>query len=377
MMQRLIQSAILSLLTILLVLLPVAALAGALAPTPVATTSSDSRRPALVHLPDDSLVAVWEEALTLVWSRQKGGSWSAPQVFVDGESAGLLPSGDGARLFFAAEVDDQFDIFTSPWNGNGFDPPTNISETTSDSLAPAATRDGSTWVTAWSEANMLHIATSSDGSSWATAPLMINSALITGTAPAIAAVGGEWHLLWQARSGPDNRFAIFYSRRSAGTWSLPTVLSTDSSVDATQPALLADSSGLVAGWQQATTGDTSEILLTTGSGTPTSWNEPTPIGIGTAPTLGPGDEGARVLLWVQDNAALVATQRSPGGSTWADPQTIAVNQPGLDDPALTTSAPPVAAWSQTAGPGNNDIWSTPVVLSPSLTPRLFLPILVR
>jgi len=377
MTQRLIQSTILVLLATLLALLPAAVLAGPSAPAPVAATPLDSRRPALVHLPDNSLVAVWEEDFTLVWSRQSGGSWSAPQTIVDGESARLLPTATGARLFFAAEIDAQFDIFTSGWNGNGFDPPVNISDTPTDSLAPAAARDGSTWITAWSEANTLYIGTSTDGMLWTAAPVLINTSLITGTAPSIAATGGDWQLLWQARSGPDNRYAIFYSRRTAGTWSLPTVLSTDSTIDATHPALLADSNGVVAAWQQATTGDTNEILVATGSGTPTSWDLPTPTGVGTTPALGFGDSGRRVLLWDQDKAALLATQRLPGASGWSDPQTIAANPSGLEDPTLTASAPSVAAWSQTVTAGNNDVWSTPLVFESSLTPRVYLPIILR
>lgn len=378
MTQRLIQSAIPLFLVTLLVLVPAVTLAEPAAPAPVATTPGDSRRPALVHLPDGSLVAVWEEDLTLMWSRQSGGSWSAPQVFLDGEGARLLPTAGGARLFFAAEIDEQFDVFTSAWNGSGFDVPVNVSDTpATDSLAPAAALDGSTWIVTWSEANTLYLATSGDGAVWSTAPLLINSTLVTGTAPAIGAIGGEWHLLWQARSGPDNRFAIFYSRRTAGSWSLPAVLSTDSTINATQPALLVDDTGVVAAWQQATTGDTSEIMVATGSGTPTSWSEPTPLGVGSSPVLSTDGDGARALLWIQDSSALLATQRPPDAGTWTDPQTIAVNQAGLDDPTLTTSTPPAAAWSQTAGSSNHDIWSTALVFKPVLTPRLYLPILIR
>ena len=254
-------------------------------------TPGRSRSPVMVSA-SDGLHAVWEEQGGLLFhSRGDGETWSEPAAIQVGDyplvadhPAMAVDSHGRPHLVCVEQFEEKLQVFHSVWNGEGWELPQRVRETTGQSGPPdiaialaVGTQIHVVWADYRDGESLIYCAESTDGKNWSDTSWILPRP--TGSVPAVAVRDdGGVHVAWQDESNSaDGLNDIYYcARPPGGDWSqLIENVSHSPLIDSLRSDLVLDADGQVhLVWEEAAEGSAQVYYARGRSG---NWSAPIPL----------------------------------------------------------------------------------------------------
>ncbi|MBN1516797.1 exo-alpha-sialidase [Candidatus Sumerlaeota bacterium] len=380
---------------------------------------------------------IWEHSICVSHSNDDGANWSEPITLLT--FAGLPSSesyysqistdglGNWLAVWNAYQSDDDIFISRSTDNGSNWTTPTALNsnaETDSedDTKANVTWTNAGQWIAVWQSCeslegvigtdwDILFSCSADDGVSWTT-PTALNTNAATDTgddlSPQITVdTFGNWIAVWSSNDslsgsiGADYDVLIAISTDDGMSWTTPTALNTNSSVDAgddCEPQIATDDAGnWIVAWRSDdslsnTIGTDDDILVSRSSDNGLNWSSP--IALNTNALYDSGDDhypsvifdtsNHWVVVWESNDSLdgtigtdsdLLIAHSINNGVDWTAPSVIntgAATDPFADiSPQITTDGAGLwgAIWSSsnslglTIGTDNDILFSTGVFIS--------------
>ena len=211
----------------------------------IPTGPGDCREPA-VTAAGEVLHVVWTHGRTLNHLYLSGGEWSHPQqMAVGGQAALAVDPDDRIHCLFSAQILHNIEIYHTSWNGAKWGLPEVVSRTSGVSVYPvlAIGADGAlhaVWADTTPGSSVIYYGQRA-GVGWKSNPIPNGS----GSHPTIAAgPDGEIYVAWQSRLADSDRFEIFSTIGSGGTWDLPSNVSDNRQQHSIRPRMAITAQGI-------------------------------------------------------------------------------------------------------------------------------------
>lgn len=300
-------------------------------PIVIAATPGDSKDPEIV-VSDGITHVVWSEAGWIMHSSSSGVTWTVPISIATGDDPALTVDNTGKlHLAFTEFFTPSVNVYTARYTAGTWTPPLKVSGGINNTALPdiAAAPNGTLSI-AWSEQQLgtpqLMLAKSTNGgATWPSVGPMLN---ITGSAPQIGYESANTlHVIWQDNTSAPYR--IKHSQQTTSTWSLP-VLVSDNSSSSFAPAVAVVGAQAHIVWQQSAS-------MRYAYGANLTWSVPVTVSTGSAsePALTALASGSLFAAW---DAGTTIQSRQGGPAGWLTETPLGSNVDGIGHVALAAGS---------------------------------------